>query len=226
MKINKGQILHILIIVIGIIFLIVPAFHTNLWFDESYSVAMANHSFIDIWKIGSNDVHPILYYWVLHIINLIFDYNIIAYRMFSVVCVIILAILGYTHIRKDFGEKVGLIFSFLSIFLPGIALYAGEIRMYSMGLMLGTVMLIYANRIYNNKINKTTFMIFGLSSLALAYTHYYGLMLAGIINILLFINLLKKYKTRFNKIYGNSIFSNISVYSMVIKFHNTNKRCI
>ena len=62
----------LLIILVGTIFLLIPAFHSNIWFDESYSVAIANHSFSEIWTIGSHDVHPILYYWMLKIINIIF----------------------------------------------------------------------------------------------------------------------------------------------------------
>ena len=63
---KKTKYLHIALIILGIIFITIPVFHNNLWFDESYSVGMANKSFIDIWQIGSNDVHPILYYWILH----------------------------------------------------------------------------------------------------------------------------------------------------------------
>ena len=61
----KENWLFIAIILIGTIFLSIPAFHSNIWFDESYSVAIANHSFSEIWAIGSHDVHPILYYWML-----------------------------------------------------------------------------------------------------------------------------------------------------------------
>ena len=83
MKYDKNDILHIAVIIIGIIFLAIPIFHSNLWFDESYSVAICNHNFLDIWKIGAYDVHPILYYFVLHIINIIFGNNIMIYRLFS-----------------------------------------------------------------------------------------------------------------------------------------------
>ena len=196
MKTNKSKILHLTIIILGIIFLALPVFHTNLWFDESYSVALAEHNFIDIWEIGGNDVHPILYYMILHILNIISGNNIMILRMFSWICISLVGILGYTHIRKDFGEKTGIIFSFLALFLPVSGLYSGEIRMYSLGLLLGTLTAIYAYRIYKNNINKATFIIFLLSSLALAYTHYYGLMLAGIVNLILFIYLIKNYKER------------------------------
>ena len=70
--------------------------------------------------------------------------------------------------------------------------------MYSLGMLLGTLMAIYAYRIYKGNIKKTTFIFFGLSSLLVAYTHYYGLMLAGIVNLILFIYLCKHHKERKN----------------------------
>lgn len=41
---KKTKYLHIAIIILGIIFITIPVFHNNLWFDESYSVGMANKS--------------------------------------------------------------------------------------------------------------------------------------------------------------------------------------
>lgn len=192
--------IHIAIIIIGIIFNCISIFHPNLWFDEAYSVGLANKSFTDIWKIGGNDVHPILYYWILHIIYLItnssIEGSIIAYRIFSAVCISILGILGFTHIRKDFGEKTGALFSFFSYFLPVICIYAAEVRMYSLSLILVTILAIYAYRLAkgnnlkeNNNKNENNsvknWIIFATSSLLCIYSHYYGLMAAGIINCIL-----------------------------------------
>ena len=118
---------HIAVIVIGIIFVSLGAFHGNVWFDEAYSVGMARQTFGEIWTIGGNDVHPVLYYWLLRIINLVVGQSIMAYRIFSVIPIAIMIILGYTHIRKDFGEKTGFIFSFLAAFLPEMATYAIEV---------------------------------------------------------------------------------------------------
>lgn len=195
-KEKKLKIIHLLIIVLGIIFIFIPVFHNNLWFDESYSVAMSKHGFSEIWNITGNDVHPPLYYWILHILYLIFGSNVLIYRLVSVLFVAIMGILGFTHIRKDFGAKTGIIFSFLTLFLPFTTLYSGEIRMYSLGMLLGTILAIYGYRIYKGKVTKLTYIFFGLSSLLLAYTHYYGLMLAGIINLIVFIYLVKNVKTR------------------------------
>lgn len=184
--------LHILTIIIGIIFISLGIFHTNLWFDETYSVGIVNHSFYEIWTIGGNDVHPILYYWILRIINLLFGESIIAYRIFSMLGIATLGILGYTHIRKDFGEKTGIIFSFLSFFMAEMAVYANEIRMYSWAITLLTICAIYAYRIFKCENSNKNWIIFAISSLASIYTHYYGLMAAGLINLALFIYLIVK----------------------------------
>lgn len=85
----KKKYIHIGIIITGIIFLGLCAFHSSLWFDESYSVAIAKHGFGEIWKITGNDVHPALYYWFLHIVYLIFGSNVLAFRLFSVLATVI-----------------------------------------------------------------------------------------------------------------------------------------
>lgn len=193
-KKDKILILNIIIIILGTIFISLGAFHTNIWFDESYSVAISNHSFSEIWNIGGNDVHPVFYYMMLKIVSLIFGNNILVFRLFSIVPIVILSILGITHIRKDYGERTGIIFSFLTLFLPIIAAYSSEIRMYTWVMLFVTITAIYANRIYINELSIKNWVIFALFSLLSAYTHYYGLMFAGIINVILFIYLLKNRK--------------------------------
>lgn len=193
----KNNKLHILIIIIGTILLLIPAFHSNIWFDESYSVGIINHSFIDIWKIGGNDVHPILYYWLLKAISIIFGKNIIIYRLFSVLGIVTMGILGLTHIKKDFDKKTGLLFSFFSFFLPTMLNYALEIRMYSWAIVFVTLMVIYLNRFIKYK-NTKNLILFGIFSLASCYMHYYALMCAGIINLGLIIYIAKN-KEKFDK---------------------------
>ncbi len=183
---KKTKAIHIGIIILGIIFISISSFHSNVWFDESYSVALCEHSFKEIWQIGGNDVHPVLYYMLLHILYLIFGSNMIVYRLFSVLGIALIGILGYTHLRKDFGEKTGIIFSYLSFFMPVMCVYATEIRMYSLAALFAILTAIYAYRILKQN-SKKNWILFGVSSLALSYTHYYGLMTAGIINLALFI---------------------------------------
>lgn len=194
---KKENRLHIAIIILGAILIFIPAFHSNIWFDESYSVALMNHSFAEIWTIGSNDVHPILYYWMLKIVNLIFGTNLIAYRIFSALGIVVLGILGFTHIKKDFGKTTGILFSFFSMFLPVMLNYALEIRMYSWTIVFVTLMVIYLNRFIKQKDFKNL-ILFGLFSLASCYMHYYALLAAGVVNLGLIIYVIRK-KDNFEK---------------------------
>lgn len=220
-KINK---LHILIIILGIIFVCASGFHTNIWFDEGYSVGMANQTFIDIWKIGGNDVHPVLYYWLLRIVSILTGGSVLAYRIFSMIPIAILGILGFTHIRKDFGERTGIIFSFLVFCLPEMAIYANEIRMYSWAILTVTVLAIYAYRLMKESSNKNWIMFF-ISSIMSIYLHYYGLMAAGIINVLLLIYLIiKKRKKDIIKILVFGMIQAISYIPWLIYFASQLKK--
>lgn len=196
---EKKDFIHILIIVLGIAFILASAFHSNIWFDESYSVAIAKHNIFDIWNITGNDVHPALYYWMLHFVYLIFGNSVIAFRLFSVLAIAILGILGFTHIRKDFGKETGMLFSFLTYFLPVMCTYSQEIRMYSWSCLIVTIMCIYAYRFYksvkyNDNKKLKNLIIFGIFSIASCYIHYYALVTAGLVNLLLLIYLIKNYK--------------------------------
>ena len=186
--------MHILVIIVGILFNAIGIMHSNIWFDESYSVGMASHNWGEIWNIGGHDVHPVLYYWILSLINVITGGSIVAYRIFSLICIALLSILGYTHIRKDFGEKTGILFSFFSLFLPEICLFANEIRMYPLAILLVTILAIYGYRIYKGDTSWKNWIIFEITSLACLYTHYYGLMAAGIINIIMLVNFIKNHR--------------------------------
>ena len=197
---SKMKKLHIAIIVIGIIFVSLGAFHSNIWFDEAYTVGMVERTFTEIWTIGGKDVHPVLYYWILKVVSLIATAwgvtstaaKVVVYRIFSIIPMALLGILGYTHIRKDFGEKMGMIFSFLVFFLPESAIFATEIRMYSCAILSVTILGIYAYRLKNiENSNRKNWLIFFTASIASIYLHYYGLMAAGLINLVLLIYLIK-----------------------------------
>ena len=223
-KKNFCKYLHIGLIILGAIFILLSAFHESIWFDESYSVAISKHNISEIWSIGSNDVHPVLYYIILHFIGIFTNNSILSYRLLSSICVIILGILGYTHIRKDFGEIVGFIFTFLILFMPTTLVYSSEIRMYTLAMLFVTVMAIYAYRIYKSGVSNKNWVIFSIFSLASCYTHYYALAASFIINISLFLYFLIKnfkqrnYEVKYKKYSGNLKRSIISAICQVILY--------
>lgn len=196
---NKNlSLLHIILIILGAIFIILPCFHTNLWFDESYTVSISRKPFLEIWDFVAHDVHPVLYYYIIKIVSFLTNGSIICMRVFSAVPIVIMSILGYTHIKKDFGEKIGVLFSFFTIFWPTSVVYASELRMYTWEMLFVTLTAIYAYRILKyREVKNKNWVLFALFSLSSAYTHYYGLISSFIINLLLLIYFsVKSYKNK------------------------------
>ena len=223
-KLDFNKYLHIAIILIGFAFILLPCFHTSIWFDESYSVKIATHTFREIWTIGSYDVHPVLYYILLKIVGMFTNGSILAYRIFSAIPLMILGILGITHIRKDFGEKVGLLFSFLILFMPITLVYSSEIRMYTWAMLFVSLTAIYGYRIYKSGISCKNWIIFGTFSLMSAYTHYYALVAVSIINITLFLYFLtnnikqRNYEVKYIKYSKNLKYSIISSIIQILLY--------
>ena len=188
---TKYKKIHIFILIVGALFLLSGIFHTNLWFDESYTVSLINHNLADICSIAADDVHPVLYYLMLKIFTYIFTDNVIIMRLFSLIGAFLLAFLGYTHIRKDFGEKTGLYFSAVTFLLSATFMYSGEIRMYTWAALFVTLTALYAYRIARNgTASAKNLILFTVFSLAGAYTHHYGLAATCVINAFLFITLI------------------------------------
>ena len=189
---RKLQIAHIVLLVLGTAFFASGAFFPALWFDESYTVGLMNQNFVDMCVIASYDVHPHLYYILLKLVTMVFGNSIIVMRLFSVAAAALLAWLGYTHIRRDFGAKVGIWFSFFTFALPVMLKYALQIRMYSLAALFVTLTAIYAYRAaYRKERWKKNWILFAVFSLAAAYTHYFGLFTVIVINLFLLAYVLK-----------------------------------
>lgn len=203
----RGRVAGVALLVIGAGFLLISAFQTNIWFDESYSVAIASHSFSEIWSIGSHDVHPVLYYWALHVVYLAFGSNIIAFRLFSALGSMAMAVLGVTCVAKDFGRMTGLLFTFFSLFIPVVGFMCLQVRMYSWASFSVALAAVFACRIALVTSTATDgknvvapgggevpvgwwVVLFG-ASLASAYLHYYAAIAAFLINIFLLVVLFR-----------------------------------
>lgn len=200
---------HLVVLALGSAFVLVGAFHGYIWFDESYSVAIANHSFSEIWRIGSGDVHPVLFYWALHALNLVFGQNILAYRLFTVLGSVALASLGYTHVRRDFGWKPGVLFTAFVLFIPYTALCRprsactrgrrfpsccarsprGASRALCASQRAKALVACVQKRAQGKRLLAgaplSWWVVFAVSSLASAYLHYFGAMSAFMVNLLL-----------------------------------------
>ncbi|AEB07361.1 hypothetical protein Corgl_1260 [Coriobacterium glomerans PW2] len=193
-----------MVIALGSAYLLAGAFHGNIWFDESYSLAISNHSISDIIRIGSADVHPVLYYIALWILRQVSGGGILACRLFSVAGSISLGLLGFGCVRRDYGQRVGAMFSFLALFTPYVSHMSVEIRMYSWCAFAVTLCFIFAARIYrvccrdaqSARIPLSWWVTFHAASLASAYLHYFGTICALFIVVALYAGITRTHADR------------------------------
>lgn len=189
---------YIAVFVVGAVLMLAPALTDVFWFDEAYSIALARQSLPEIWRIGAEDVHPLLYYILLHGVCSLFGESVIAYRLFSVAGMIAAALLGPTLVRRDFGARIGLLYSALVFFTPYVLFQATEIRMYSWAMFAVMLCFLMALRIVyalrqkpGENVPLAWWLAFGVSSFAAASLHYYALLAAFMLNLMVLIELVR-----------------------------------
>lgn len=177
-----------MLLAVGAVFLSLPTLASVTWFDETYSLALARQPLGELISIAAADVHPPLYYLLLHGVYLLAGESVAAYRLFSAAGAVATAALGLTHVRRDFGARAGVLFTFAACFTPYLAYAAMQIRMYSWAGFAVTLCFIYACRIMRAvragcRPRASAWAVFAASSLAAAYLHYFGMLAAFVLNV-------------------------------------------
>jgi mannosyltransferase len=102
----------------------------SFWYDEGNSARIAERSLPLIIAGAGGDIHPPLYYIVLHYWRAIFGETEFALRMLSVACGVGLVFFTYLLARRLFNPRVGLIAAALMACSPFAVYYSQEARMY------------------------------------------------------------------------------------------------
>ena len=155
---------------------------SDMWIDESFTHGLVKHSLGDITDLVKNDFHPPLYFYGLKIFVSLFGVSVLSIRLFSVLGVLSILMLGYVVGQRVFGQSGALYFCLLIISLPMLTAFSHEARMYTWGAFAVTGVYLYSVLfISSNK--KNDLLCLMLFSLIAAYTHYYGLLAAFWANI-------------------------------------------
>lgn len=167
---------------------VVFIFSNSIWFDEGFTVFLIKLPPSQIIHYTSLDVHPPLYYLLLKIWALIFNYQLFSLRYFSLFCGVLCIIamhfllkiiavifrsksssfLSLSFIARFFAL---LIFATNSFFIT----HASEARMYSLVLLLAIILITILLKICHSSKNKPSkyYYFFALISLLGISTHYY-----------------------------------------------------
>ncbi|MCS7221361.1 MAG: glycosyltransferase family 39 protein [Anaerolineae bacterium] len=104
----------------------------SLWADEGNSAAMAARSLARIAQDAAADIHPPLYYWLLHFWSLLFGHSEVALRSLSAIAGVGLVYVIYLIGRRLQSEQMGLAAALVAAINPLQIYYAQEARMYAL----------------------------------------------------------------------------------------------
>ncbi|WP_347903104.1 glycosyltransferase family 39 protein [Pseudomonas purpurea] len=144
-----------------------------IWGDEGSSLLMSQYSLAGIWFHAAHDVHPPLYFMILHGWIELFGDGIFSIRCLSAVPGIATVALGVWLTRLIASRRAALLAGLLLALLPTAVRYSQEVRMYSLlGLWLlgATLALVY----WIKYPNRTRYLLgYVLLMTAAFYTHYF-----------------------------------------------------
>lgn len=119
-------------------------FSSDIWYDELFTVGLAQHSYGELVRLTAADVHPPLYYCIVKLFADLCKLikpgagTIIPAKIVSVLPYFILLLYAVTLIRKRFGMFTGGLFLFCVTAMPQLSAYTVEMRMYGWALLFVT----------------------------------------------------------------------------------------
>ncbi|MCS7260612.1 MAG: glycosyltransferase family 39 protein, partial [Anaerolineae bacterium] len=109
----------------------------SLWADEGNSVALARASLVEIAARTAYDIHPPLYYWLLHGWMRLIGDSEVALRSLSAYADLLLIAILYRLTGRLFGRRAAYGAVFAAAVSPFQIYYAQEARMYALLALLG-----------------------------------------------------------------------------------------
>lgn len=156
----------------------------SFWYDEGLTVALAVQPLDAIARAAAADVHPPLYYWLLHGWVLLMGTGEAAARAFSAVCGAATAVVTTILGRRWFGDSAGWLAGIAAMVSPFAIHYSQETRMYALAMLLATCLWLVFDAATREQ--ETTgapcvlprsrwmwWILYSLTALAALATHYF-----------------------------------------------------
>lgn len=164
----------------------------SLWSDEGYTLDIAREGLETILaRVSTTDIHPPLYYLLLHFWELIAGLSEFAVRYFSVIPAVLCIPFLFAIGRRLFGSRAGVFAAFIGIATPFAIVYSQEIRMYALVMLLSVGSTYFFICMLNDSSRRITAGYLLISVLAL-YTHYYSVWVLGAENLVVLVLLARR----------------------------------
>lgn len=158
------------------------AFDNVVWGDEAYSqMAIKNCSLYGIFeRVYYWDSHPPLYYYYLRLFADLFGYKTAIYHIASLIPFTIGILIACTLFKKYIGTIPATFFIIISGLSESCSEYNLEIRMYSLVFLFVLLCAYCSYRLIQSETKQLWFFM-TLWGIWAAYTHYFGLLICGLI---------------------------------------------
>jgi 4-amino-4-deoxy-L-arabinose transferase-like glycosyltransferase len=143
-----------------------------LWWDEGYSVWFAGQAVAEMVRLTAADIHPPLYYALLHGWSLVLGLTPAALRLFGVLISLPAIPLAYRWGYEGHSPRTGMIAAALVAIHPLAVFYAQEVRMYGLAMTFSLAALWSGWRWARMPFRTRWGLVYGLSVLGGLYTLY------------------------------------------------------
>ncbi|GFI02448.1 hypothetical protein IMSAGC005_01277 [Lachnospiraceae bacterium] len=179
-------------------------FGSDIWYDELFTMGLAEQSCGELISITARDVHPPLYYLIVKFFLAVSGVvtgsiqPVVIGKLVSVLPFFLCLIYALTKVRKQFGMLCAGIFSFLLLTMPQLADYTVEIRMYSYALFFILAAMLHAYELAHGEKKKKwiDWTALTLYSLAACYTHYFACVAACMVYLYLLVSLCRAHRMK------------------------------
>ncbi len=144
----------------------------SIWFDEAFSLYIAQFNFWDIARYTASDVHPPMYYWFLKVWSNLFGTTELAYRSLSILLGAATITVSFFLTRKLFGRNISWVSLLFLIVSPMLIRYSDEARMYTLASLIvlsATYVLVKAEELKSRKL----WVAYGVLVSLGMWTHYF-----------------------------------------------------
>ncbi len=151
----------------------------SLWYDETVSMYLAQSDLAELLRHTAGDIHPPLYYILLHAWGLAAGYSGFAAAFFSLGFGVLLIAVVWRVTRAWFpAAAIASVAALLVALSPYNIWYSQEVRMYTLGATLGLLSVFFLRRMLAQpKIFSRAFVAYVLVTVLGFYTLYYFIFL-------------------------------------------------
>jgi hypothetical protein len=168
----------------------------SLWYDEAVSAFLAQKSLPALTAHTAGDIHPPLYYYLLHFWIRLAGDSEFALAFLSLLFGLVLVPLAFYVGQRWYDRRVGLLAAGLVALSPFNLWYSQEVRMYTLGALLGLLSLIFLLRLMEAPAGKGNWLGYIIVSALGLYSLYYFAFLLLAFNLVALIWWLCKRKGR------------------------------